>query len=409
MEASKKKLLFVLDHLPYPIHQGIDVRVTNLFISFSRRFEIDLVCKTGNKEILKGVPEVKKYCNHVEAFLAPNRRSNFHRLFYKILFYFSSLFKGTPNEFFYNNLSGIKKKILGLIRNNSYDICFFEYWFWDKEVIQAGNGLKVVDTNDVQFLRLRQIKEKKSPALFQPFMKQKLNKYMSMELEHLNLFDLIIVTTEEDKKTLHEHLGTQKEVEVFYTGTDTDYFSPRKRERGDKVLIFYGAMHNDMNIEGVLYLCKEIMPYIWDREKNTKLMVVGSNPPEEIRTLASDPRITVTGYVKDVRDYLAMGNVVVLPLRMEFGHRGRIFEVMAMGIPVVITPQGIKGMDISNGEGVLIKDSPQSFAQAVLDILEDQSYAEKLGIRGRKVVMEKFSIQATYDKYSDCLYEQADK
>jgi glycosyltransferase involved in cell wall biosynthesis len=407
VEALKKKLLFVNFHLPYPIEQGIDIRVINLLESFSRRFEVDLVCKVGSKNNLKHVSQVTKYCKRVEAFLAPNRKSTLHRLIYKILFCFSSLFKGTPNILFYNNLSGIKKKILGLIQNNHYDILFFEYWFWDKKVVQAGNGLKVVDTNDVQFQRERQISEKKSRILYHPFKRQKMNQYMEMELEHLNLFDLMIVTNEEDKKTLREHLGTQKEIKVFFTGTDTDYFSPRRIETEDDNLVFYGAMNNLMNIDGILYLSKKIMPFIWDKKKNTKLMVVGSNPPEEIRALASDPRITVTGYVKDVRDYLAMGRVVVLPLRMEYGHRGRIFEVMAMGIPLVVTPQAIKGMEIRNGEGLLIEESPQSFAQAVLTILEDPSYAEELGMRGRKVTLEKFSIEATYNKLADFLFEHA--
>jgi len=409
MDKSKKRLLFVNDHLPYPVDMGIDIRVTNLLENFSRRFVVDLVCRVGKKDNLDYISQAEKYCNHVEAFLSPNRRSNLHRFVYKILFYLSSLLKGTPNALFYNNLSGIKKRILRLIRNNHYDVLFFEYWFWDKGVIQAGNNLKVVDTNDIQFQRERQTREKKFRTLYQPFIRHRINQYMKKELEHLNLFDLLIVISEEDKKTLHNYLGTEKEIKTFSTGTDTNYFSPRKTETGDETLIFYGAMNNLMNIDGVLYLYKEIMPLIWDKKRNTKLMVVGSNPPQEIRALASDPRITVTGYVKDVRDFLAMGRVVLLPLRMEYGHRGRIFEVMAMGIPIVITPQGIKGMEINNGEGLLIEESPQSFARAVLTILEDQTYAKDLGMRGRKVVLEKFSMETTYNRLADFLFEHVNK
>ena len=409
MDKSKKRLLFVNDHLPYPVDMGIDIRVTNLLENFSRRFVVDLVCRVGKKDNLDYISQTKQYCDHVEAFLAPNRRSSLHRFSYKLLFCLSYFFKGTPNELYYNNLSGIKNRILNLIRNNHYDILFFEYWFWDKEVIQAGNGLKVVDTNDVQFQRELQIREKKSRTLYQPFIQYKMNQYMKMELEHLNLFDLMIVTNEEDKKTLHNYLGTEKEIETFSTGTDTDYFSPRKIETENDNLVFYGAMNNLMNRDGVLYLYQEIMPLIWDKKKNVKLMVVGSNPPDEIRALASDPRITVTGYVQDVRDFLAMGRVVVLPLRMEYGHRGRIFEVMAMGIPIVITPQGIKGMEIKDEEGVLIEESPQSFARAVLNLLEDQAYAEDVGLRGRKVALEKFSMGATYNKFTDFLFEHVNK
>lgn len=409
MDKSKKRLLFVNDHLPYPVGMGIDIRVTNLLENFSRRFVVDLVCRVGEKDNLDYISQTKKYCDHVEAFLAPNRRSSLHRFSYKLLFYLSYFFKGTPNELYYNNLSGIKNRILNLIRNNHYDILFFEYWFWDKELIQAGNGLKVVDTNDVQFQRVHQIRKKKSRITYQPFIQHRMNQYKKMELEHLNLFDLIIATTEEDKKTLHEYLGTQKEIKTFSTGTDTDYFLPRKIETGDNILVFYGAMNNLMNVDGVLYLYKEIMPLIWDKKKDVKLMVVGSNPPDVIRALASDPRITVTGYVKDVRDFLVMGRVVVLPLRMEYGHRGRIFEVMAMGIPIVITPKGIKGMKISNGEGLLVEEFPESFARTVLNLLEDQAYAEDVGLRGRKVVLEKFSKGATYNKLTDFLFQHVNK
>ena len=115
--------------------------------------------------------------------------------------------------------------------------------------------------------------------------------------------------------------------------------------------------------------------------------------------------MTVTGYVKDVRDYLAMGTVVTLPLRMEYGHRGRIFEIMAMGIPIVATPEAIKGMDIGNSDGILIEQSPLSFAQAVLHVLNNRGYADQLGMQGRKAAVERFSHKVTYGRLADLLSE----
>jgi glycosyltransferase involved in cell wall biosynthesis len=132
---------------------------------------------------------------------------------------------------------------------------------------------------------------------------------------------------------------------------------------------------------------------------------VGNNPPAEIKALDSDHRVTVTGYVKDVRDYLAMAKVVVLPLRFEFGHRGRIYEVMAMGIPLVVTPQAIKGMGLQNGEGLLIEDLPVSITDAVLKIMNNTEYAMELGMKGRKTVCERFNKAATYDRLTGFLYE----
>jgi glycosyltransferase involved in cell wall biosynthesis len=405
MEARKKRLLFVNNRFPLPIEMGIDARVTSLLAAFSRKFDLDLVCPVRWEYKLNYIPELKQYCRHVEAFLAPNRKSLLHRLVYKILFVLSYLFKGTPSHLFYTSLSEIRKRILNLIRNNPYDIIFFEYWFWDKELIQACNGLKVVDANDVQFIRESRIQERKVFPLLKPFIRFQLHRYKKKEIERMKLFDLIIATKEEDRETFHRLLGSQKEIIISPTGVDIDYFSPRAVSPEEKVVIFYGAMNSHMNIDGALYLYRKIMPFIWKQRKDVKLMILGSNPPTEISALASNPLVIVTGYVKDVRDYLAMGNVVTLPLRMEYGHRGRIFEVMAMAIPIVVTPQAIQGMGIRTGEGVLIKESPLSFAQAVLRILGDRTFAEELGMKGRIIVLERFSTEATYNRLVDFLFK----
>jgi len=405
MEKFKKRLFFVNNRFPLPIEMGIDARVMSLLAALSRRFVIDLVCPVSSESKLDCIPELKKYCRHVEAFLSPNRKSMLHRILYKISFTFSYLCKGTPSHLFYSSLLEVKKRILHLIRNNYYDVVFFEYWFWDKELIQACRGLKVIDTNDVQFMRESRIQEGRLPLLFKPFIRFQMRRYMKKEMERTNLFDLIIATKEEDKETFQKYLGPQKEIIVSLTGVDTEYFSPQAVNSEEKILIFYGAMNSHMNIKGALYLYKKIMPFIWNQEKDVKLMILGSNPPEEITALTSDPRVNITGYVDDVRSYLGLGRVVVLPLQMAYGHRGRLFEVMAMAIPIVATPQAIHGMDVGTGEGVLIEESPQLFAQAVLNILNNHVYAEELGRRGRNAAVTKSSLQATYGRLTDYLAE----
>ena len=405
VEGSKKKLLFIYSHIPWPIKMGIDARVINLLNSLSKKFEVDLVCKVQSKDKLNSISEIKKYCRNVEVLLSPNRKSNLHRLGYKVLFFLSFLFKGTPSVLFYNNLSEIKKKILNLVRNNHYDIVFFEYWFWEKKLIQACNGLRVIDANDVQFIREGSIREKKSKILFKPFTRFQMSRYMRKEVGTLNLFNLIIVTTETDKKILDTYLDPQRDTVVFPTGVDIDEFVPRTKEPEEDILVFYGAMNSLINIDGVLYLYKEIMPLIWNKRKDVKLMVLGSNPSEKVIALTSDPRVTVTGYVEDVRDYLAKGKVVILPLRFAYGHRGRLFEIMAMGIPSVVTPKAIAGMELKNGEGLLIEESPHAIAQAVLMILDKKIYAEELRMKARKIAKERFSNQATYNRLTDSLFE----
>lgn len=409
MEKSKKRLLFLYNRFPYPVKIGIDSRVMYLLESLSKRFEVDLVCNVQEKEQLKYIPVIQKYCKRVEAHLTPNRKSPFHRLFFKTFFLFSYLFKGTPSHLFYSSLPETRKRIKNLIKKINYDVFFFEYWFWDKSIIQSCKGFRIIDTNDVQFLRETNIKMHLTKNHLKHFVKYQLKRYQNLEIDHMKLFDLIITTTEQDKKTFMEYLGKEKKYIVTSTGVDIRYFSPREKKTQDDLIIFYGAMNGHINIDAVLYLYQKIMPLIWKQKKDIKLMVLGSNPPKEIIDLTSDSRIIVTGYVKDVRDYLAMGDLVALPLRRGYGHRGRIFEVMAMAKPLVVSPVTIQGMDIGIDEGIIIANSPETFAQAVLNILNNKSYAKELGRKGRKTIEERFSNRATYDQLTDFISENLEK
>ena len=63
-----------------------------------------------------------------------------------------------------------------------------------------------------------------------------------------------------------------------------------------------------------------------------KFYVIGRGPTDDIQSIAArDPDIIVTGQVDDVRDYLGKVSVLVTPIRLGKGFRGKILEAMAMG------------------------------------------------------------------------------
>jgi glycosyltransferase involved in cell wall biosynthesis len=63
----------------------------------------------------------------------------------------------------------------------------------------------------------------------------------------------------------------------------------------------------------------------------------------------------------------------------------KVLEALACGVPVVSTTLGCEGIDIVDGESVLLADAPQAFADAVCRVLADPSLAESLAERGRAV------------------------
>ena len=77
-----------------------------------------------------------------------------------------------------------------------------------------------------------------------------------------------------------------------------------------------------------------------------RFIIVGSKPTEAVRRLAERPGIEVTGFVQDVRTYVADAAVCVAPLTIARGVQNKVLEAMAMGKAVVCTPQALEGIRV---------------------------------------------------------------
>jgi len=126
--------------------------------------------------------------------------------------------------------------------------------------------------------------------------------------------------------------------------------------------------------------------------------MVGSNPPAFLKALESDPRVRVTGTVENPAEVLRTMTCVLCPWEGAFGFRSRLIEVMALGVPVVATPDAAAGMDLEAGEGILFGASPDDLASATLRLLDDPCLRASQSRSARAQVERKFSLQNTYGR-----------
>ena len=108
-------------------------------------------------------------------------------------------------------------------------------------------------------------------------------------------------------------------------------------QRDGRTVIFTGKMSYHANVAGALYFAHEVLPRIWQRDPQVRFQIVGKDPPQAVQQLARDARIEVTGYVKDLRPYLAQATVAVCPVAYAVGIQNKVLEAMAMQVPVVCT------------------------------------------------------------------------
>jgi glycosyltransferase involved in cell wall biosynthesis len=92
-----------------------------------------------------------------------------------------------------------------------------------------------------------------------------------------------------------------------------------------------------------------------------------------------------------VRPYLAAAGVCVLPFRMGSGTRLKALEAMAMGKAIVSTSLGIEGIDVVDGQEMLIADDARAFAAAVVRLLLDEPLRSSLGVRAQAHAVAHYS------------------
>ena len=133
-------------------------------------------------------------------------------------------------------------------------------------------------------------------------------------------------------------------------------------------LLFTGNMDYAPNVDAVQYFVEEVFPIIKQQHPQVKFIIAGQRPVKKVLDLASDD-VQVTGFIKDLAAVYNQASVVVAPLRFGAGTQNKVLEAMAMGVPVVCSNIGFKGLGIESGEGAIMQTDPQQFAQSVICLL----------------------------------------
>lgn len=203
----------------------------------------------------------------------------------------------------------------------------------------------------------------------------------------LDQFDLVAVTSPADREALVSLLpdrSRKPEIAILPNGVDLQYFRPDHTiQREPATLVVSGKMSYHANVTMVLYLFEEIMPLVWARHPEARLVVVGKDPVKEIVALDEHPNVTVTGTVKDLPPYLQRATIAVAPIAYGAGIQNKVLEAMACGTPVVTSRQAVTALQAEVGRDLWVADGPEEFANRIIMLLENPMLRKQLGDAGR--------------------------
>ena len=216
------------------------------------------------------------------------------------------------------------------------------------------------------------------------------------ELEQMNNFDGIVCISEDDKEAFRQ-LGCRKKIISIPFGIDIKHSSTQTFKHSNTQALFHiGSMDWMPNQEGVRWFLGEVWPLIHQEMPQLMFFVAGRKMPDNLcETQRATMGVNVVGEVDDAREFIASKDINIVPLLSGSGMRIKIIEAMSMGKPVVSTTVGASGIEYTDGEDLLIADTPEEFVKQLRRLTEDPEFCNNVGQNARKLVEMKYSQEAT--------------
>lgn len=384
-DLFKPTILILSPFLPYPPKDGGRLKMYNMIKTLSSDYDIILLSFLEDEAENRFVAHLKIFCKDVFTVLRrPSSLSNREadiapevaKAFYSIEF---------------------KEKLEFIIRNYKIDILQVEYTFMSYYVYGIRNIPKILVEHDTSLFSLFSSYER--PLKRGRFIRFKdWLKKVRFHKRAYQWFDKIVVFNQEEAKNVKK-LVNKVDISVIPIGLDLSVYEALHTQEKSLDLIFVGYFGHFPNIDGLSYFCDKIFPLIQRELPEVSLYVIGSGIKDEIKELSERKNIHLIGEVEDIRSYMAMAKVCIAPLRLGRGLRVKILEAMAMGLPVVSTSVAAKGIRLKNGREIIIEDTPQKFAKAVICLLKNTAFRNELGNNARRVIEQDYDLNKIRDLF----------
>lgn len=393
------RLLLLTPQLPYPPHQGTTIRNWHVVQYLAARHDVDLLAFAGDPALaLDQARPLRALCHRLAVLPAPGRP--LHRRLFDLLRGHADMARRLHNPAFARVLSAWLAEGYDVVQAEGIEMASYLLAV-QATVMRTAAPRLVYDAHNAEALLQRRncLNDARHPrrwvtALYSLAQWRLLT---VLERQLLRQVDRVVAVSEPDAAALRRLLPEVHPL-VAPNGVDTDYYDPDALPEEPAPLppvvpwlVFTGKLDYRPNIEACQWLVERVMPRVWAARPAVGVALVGRDPAPPVARLAGGA-VRVTGWVPDTRPYLRAATLCVVPLRVGGGTRLKILEALAMSCAVVSTTQGAEGLALD--ETVVLADSPDDFARAILTLLDDPARRRALGQAGWRLVDARYAWRA---------------
>ncbi len=385
-------LLFLSHRIPYPPDKGDKIRAWHMLRHLARTHRVHVGCFVDDAADWAHVPALREQCASLACVPLRPLRQKARAL--------ATMRPGRPLTLAYFDSARLRRWVDETLARTGLARAFVSCAAMAPYVLRADGVRRVLDFIDVDSSKWTEYaRHARWPA--RAVWAREGRTLLAFERQAAARFDHGLFVSESELRHFHalapEAAGRTSAVS---NGVDLRYFSPdhalaNPYPVGDRTIVFTGAMDYRPNVDAVVWFAHEVLPLL-SRDLASPppcFWIVGANPSDAVRRLAAPGRVTVTGRVADIRPYLSHADAVVAPLRIARGIQNKVLEAMAMGRPVVATPQAHEGLRAVPGRDLLLAGTAAETAGDLADILA--GLHPGLGMRARRMVETEYDWART--------------
>jgi len=412
------RILFVSTVYPYPVDDGKKVILGSMLDFFIEKFgseSIDyLLVDSGNSNKICKDAKLK----NIYSVMKPSATEQLKNvIWYSVI----KREKSFQESFLFSKQ--IKKKIIQLKKENSYDLCIYD-------TIRMGQYLEGISTEkdilymddlfSVRYSEMLEVMKKHNNINFNPLgnFSALLPKWL-LPLAHLKFINTLLLKLEKELVFKSEikissffsrvTLISEKEMGLLKSLTSAKeintvkpivHFNEYNRNYSgkNKDFLFLGNLnipHNDVSLREFITL--NIDKLI---EKNIRIKIIGKNPNSDLKALVNmyPDNLVLMGYVKDLNYEFNTCCGMIIPLIFGSGVKIKTLEALGRGLPIISTDFGVEGIPNMEKNSAIIENDLASFhmhMERLTDIRENNLFS----LGSYKYFNKYFLKQAIYHEY----------
>lgn len=383
------KIFVLLSRIPWPLEKGDKLRAFHQIRELSAENEVVVCALNTDPKADKQAAfrALQPYCVSVNFIDLP---------FYVIVWnLFVAWISGRPMQTGYFYGAGAAKRVKKLIAHHKPQLLYGQL-LRVAEYIRKEPYFKVLDYQDVFSKGIqRRIKN----ALFwkKPLFRTEYKRLLRYEEAIFDDFDIKTIISKPDRDLI-PHPERDK-IMILPNGVDHDFFKPIEKEK-EYDIVFTGNMAYPPNVNAAVFLVRVIMPLVWKELPSAKVLIAGATPDKQVKLLKQE-NVFISGWLDDIRDGYSSAKVFIAPMRIGTGLQNKLLEAMSMKMPSVTTSLAHSALGGEPGKDLLVEESPEALAQALVRLLTDADFAETVAKNGHDFVKKQYHWGETIQRLQD--------